>query len=291
MQTRNNRVQLKIGQVNRYKIQSEQDDQYIVHDIKNNRYPLYKRFCYKKKFVKNQFIFLHAFEDRDGERYLSVKLPILKENEIGVLRVLSVDEKGFFLDNGIERDVFLPIEEKRVFLEVGGTALVKVFNETESLQRATMKFNFKHVKPGEIKLGSRIKARMLNEICTEEGRLTGIRLLSDSAIAVYVNKADISRLPRINERLELRITKYRHDGCLNGSMREEAKQRRIDDTKLILNYIIDNNGVISVTDKSSPERIKETFAMSKKSFKKAISILIASRKIRLKDNKYYLIES
>ena len=59
----------------------------------------------------------------------------------------------------------------------------------------------------------------------------------------------------------------------------------------VLNELEDNNGYLQLTDKSSPEHIKETLQMSKKSFKKAIGSLYKQRLIIIEDDGIRLIKN
>ena len=52
----------------------------------------------------------------------------------------------------------------------------------------------------------------------------------------------------------------------------------------------DNDGVAYLSDKSSPEKIDATFAMSKSSFKRAIGRLYKNKDIKIYDNRIELIE-
>ena len=60
--------------------------------------------------------------------------------------------------------------------------------------------------------------------------------------------------------------------------------------KSILELLENNEKVyLNLTDKSSPEVIKSTVQMSKKSFKKAVGTLYKQRRIRIEHDGIYLI--
>jgi hypothetical protein len=283
-------VQLKIGQVSKYKVHSDEGDHYELRDIKNNSYTLYKRYTYKKKLVKNQFVHLHTFLERDKELYLSTRIPILNDGDIGTLKVVEVTNDGFFLSNGFERDVFLPIDEKRTFLNVDDMALVKILPSKDNMQRATMTFEFKRIKEGDLKLGSYLKTRVIHIIKREERFLSGVKTVANDGSVVFINKADMGKPPRLNDLLDVRIIAFREDGYLNGSLLAPQMRRRIEDKDLILNYIIANNGVTSLTDKSEPKHILDEVGLSKKAFKKGVGILLSSGKIEIKEHKMWLLD-
>ena len=52
----------------------------------------------------------------------------------------------------------------------------------------------------------------------------------------------------------------------------------------IYEFLLSKNGSMDLDDKSSPEKIKKTFSMSKLSFKKALGKLLKERKIIFQDN-------
>jgi predicted RNA-binding protein (virulence factor B family) len=51
----------------------------------------------------------------------------------------------------------------------------------------------------------------------------------------------------------------------------------------------DNNGFLPLTDKSSPDDIKEELEMSKKTFKKSIGTLYRQKLIRIEADGIYLV--
>lgn len=284
-------MQLKIGQVSKYKIHSDNGDHYELRDIKNNSFRLEKRFAYKKKMVKNQFVHLHTFLDRDDQLALSTKLPILNLGDVGSLKVTEVTNEGFYLYNGFEREVFLPVTDKRTYLEVDDFALVKLVpSKTDNVQQATMQFEFKTINEGDVALGSYLNARVIHVIKKDEKYLTGVKTVTSDGKVIFINRADMGRPPRINELVEVRATAYRQDGYLNGSLLAPQMKRRSEDKDIILDYLIANNGVTPLTDKSDPDDIFKELAMSKKAFKKGVGILLSSGKIELKEHKMWLLK-
>jgi hypothetical protein len=58
----------------------------------------------------------------------------------------------------------------------------------------------------------------------------------------------------------------------------------------IIKELQDNGGYLNLTDKSSPEAIKDSLQMSKKNFKKAVGTLYKKRLIEIKPDGIYLVE-
>ena len=84
--------------------------------------------------------------------------------------------------------------------------------------------------------------------------------------------------------VECRVTKVHEDGKLDLSVRKKAFEQMDDDAVMILDYVEKNGGSIPFTDKSDPEKIKETFGISKNAFKRAVGRLFKEHKIQIKEN-------
>lgn len=90
--------------------------------------------------------------------------------------------------------------------------------------------------------------------------------------------------------IEARVKEVKSDGKIELSLRKRAYLEIDNDSDLILDYLYDNDGVIYLSDKSSPEKINKIFKMSKSSFKRAIGRLYKNNDIKIYDNKIELIK-
>ena len=90
--------------------------------------------------------------------------------------------------------------------------------------------------------------------------------------------------------LEARVKEVKSDGKIELSLRKRAYLEIDNDSDLILDYLYDNDGVLYLSDKSSPEKINKIFKMSKSSFKRAIGRLYKNNDIKIYDNKIELVK-
>lgn len=75
------------------------------------------------------------------------------------------------------------------------------------------------------------------------------------------------------------VNKVREDGKID-LLAERPGYDKIDDmAEELLQLLKDNNGFLALSDKSSPDMIKQTVGMSKKNFKKSIGQLYKKRMI------------
>ena len=87
------------------------------------------------------------------------------------------------------------------------------------------------------------------------------------------------------------VKKIREDDRIDVSLQVQNFKNIIDTiSNKLLDEIKANNGVLNLTDKSSPEAIKEKLQMSKKNFKKAVGTLYKQKIIRIEASSICLIK-
>ena len=89
------------------------------------------------------------------------------------------------------------------------------------------------------------------------------------------------------------IKNIREDGKIDVSLRPQGYLNVIEtDSQTILEELRESpKGYILVTDKSSPDSIRQHFNMSKKSFKKAIGNLYKQKMINIEEDRILLVSS
>jgi predicted RNA-binding protein (virulence factor B family) len=89
---------------------------------------------------------------------------------------------------------------------------------------------------------------------------------------------------KCGDTVEVRIKKVREDGKLDLSLRKEAYNQMDDDSKIIYDKLMLNNGKLALNDDSSPAEINAKLKMSKSAFKRAVGRLLKERKIKMTEN-------
>ena len=85
------------------------------------------------------------------------------------------------------------------------------------------------------------------------------------------------------------IKKIRDDGKIDVSLTPQGFKRNIDNhVAIILEELTKAQGVLHLSDKSSPQEIKKQLQMSKKNFKKALGYLYKQKRIKITPKAVYL---
>jgi predicted RNA-binding protein (virulence factor B family) len=88
--------------------------------------------------------------------------------------------------------------------------------------------------------------------------------------------------------LDLTITKVQSDLTYYGKMIENKEVMMVDDSQVIIEFLMKNEGVMNLTSESSSESVMELLHMSRKAFKRALGSLYKRKLVSFKDNKTYL---
>ena len=207
----------------------------------------------------------------------SMRVPKMREGQIARLKIINVTNDGAFVDAGAERGIFMPFAEMRGRPQVGEVVWAKLYSDKSGRLAASMKVSDeirRASKPAvAVKRGDKIKGAVFNIIDA------GAFVFSEEQYIVFIPQKDIPRALRVGEVVEARVTYLREDGRLDASLRA-AKENALDkDAEKIFDFMKSNGGAMPFGDKTSPEKIRAVFKLSKAAFKRAVGHLYSQRRI------------
>ena len=223
---------------------------------------------------------LNVFVYRDHEeRIIATNLkPKILLHQFAFLRVTSVSNVGAFMDWGLEKELLVPFREQRLKMEEGRWYIVYL-----DLDKKT----------DRLYATNKIEKRLKNEPLTVlEGDEVDLMVMkkTDLGFSVIVNQqheglifdSDIFTKLNIGDKIKGYVKQIRDDNKLDISLQPIGFENFNDpNCELILKKLKTQKGILSVTDKSTPEEIYKQFGISKKAYKKAIGTLYKQRKITL----------
>lgn len=122
---------------------------------------------------------------------------------------------------------------------------------------------------------------------------------SPLGFSVLINEAEEGLLYRNEifqeltegQRIEGFIKKVREDGKVDVALQSQNFKNVISDLETkVVKKLDANDGFLALSDKTSPEIIKDQLQMSKKNFKKAIGTLYKQQRIRIESDGIYLLK-
>ena len=209
----------------------------------------------------------------------SMKLPKMKEGQLGYAKVISVTRDGGFVDIGAERGVFLPYTEMLGKIRPNQKIWIKLYRDKSGRPAVTMKVDkdlMKASKPIEdAKIGDEVTGTIYN--ITKEGFF--IFTTARNIAFLHRSETDPKQYLSYGEQVTARITFIRADGHVDVSLRKQKENAMVDDAQTILDTLQSRNGRMPYCDDTPAEIVKAKFGISKAAFKRALGRLMKEGKI------------
>ncbi|MDP4126098.1 MAG: S1-like domain-containing RNA-binding protein [Bacillota bacterium] len=220
---------------------------------------------------------LQVFIYRDSEERLiaTTRIPFAQLGDLAYLKVQAKTKIGAFLDWGLERGLFLPFKEQKYPIQVDKSYLVKVYlDKSQRLCATTEIYEYLSAETPYQK-----NDKVIGTVYSTNPSI-GVFVAVDNKymglIPVNENFSDLSE----GDQVEARVIRVREDGKLDLSTRELSYIQMEHDTMKILQGIKDNEGFLTLNDKSSPVEIQSRLHMSKAAFKRAVGKLLKENRVK-----------
>ena len=232
---------------------------------------------------------VYLYLDPSKRLTASMKLPKMREGQLGYVRVISVTRDGGFVDIGAERGVFLPSSQMRGHVSEGQLVWVKLYRDKSGRQAVTMRVEEdmqRAAKPAEgLKVGDKVTGTIYN-ILPE-----GFFIFTTQRFIAFLHRSEVpgGRLD-FGQQITGRVTFLREDGRINISMRLQKENALVADAEDIYAYLVKRNGSMPYCDSTPLEIIKQKFGISKAAFKRALGHLMKEGKVRQENGWTYITE-
>ncbi len=238
-----------------------------------------------KKYIpeeipENNQIEVFIYHDSEGRIIATTETPFVKVDEFAYLEVVSVSGVGAFLKWGITKDLLLPFREQKVTVEEGDKVIAHVYLDSISkkLVASTKIDKFLNNVPFEYSPGEEVNILIHSK--TE----LGYKAIINNLHWGMIYKNEIFQKIEKGQRLKAYVKKVREDEKIDLSLQKSGFELVDNTAQLIISYLENNNGFMTITDKSTPQEISNAFGISKKNFKKSIGNLYKKQIINI-DNK------
>ncbi len=233
-----------------------------------------KKFLEKGLDINDE---LEVFIYHDSEQRLTAttQKPIIQVGEIGLLKCVGKIKAGYFLNNGIDKDVFLPYNEAKSQLTQGTKYLVMMYLDTSGQLVTTMKI-YNHL---ETNAGYTVNQHVVGTVYDVKDM--GAFVAVDNKYHGFIPSHEVYREIKAGAKIEARITKIRDDGKLNLSIKQKAAVQIHSDVDVLTEHLNKSGGYLPLNDESDPEEIKRVLNMSKRAFKRAVGVMLKEGKLQI----------
>lgn len=270
---------MELGKVQKLKVASKKDGIIFLEDEEKNRVRLSKSEGEKLKVGEEVETFVYNIHD---EFEATLKKPYAEVGDLRKLKVVDKAKVGYFVDNGIGKDIFLPFKESYGRLTVGNEYLLYLYHDKSDRLALTMNIKNKLKTNENYKINDIVKGTIYS--IGDKGAFVAIENEYDGMIP----KEELKGIYKIGDEVEARVQRILQIGFITLTLRQKAYKQIDADSDLILELLEENGGVLEIGDKSDKELIKDLTGLSKKAYKRAVGNLYKNRIINIYDTKIEL---
>jgi predicted RNA-binding protein (virulence factor B family) len=274
---------MQLGKTQTLKISEKNTSGWILTDDSGEKAFLPKIFAQDDKEVDDD-IEVFVYQD-DNKLKATTEIPLAEVGQFAVMSCVQSLPSGAFMDWGIIKDLFVPYKQQKSKIIEGKRYLIHLYVD-EDLELITGTTKFKRNPQYQdlpFKQGDKVDLILMNE-----SELGWNVVVNKEYIGLIYASDVFKKLYPLSEETGY-IKAIREDGKIDVSLQPEGFENIDEFKQKILDKLNENYGLLYLSDKSSPEQIKEELHMSKKNFKKALGGLYKDKIVDILDDKIKLV--
>ncbi len=275
---------IKVGEYQSLTIEREMPQGLYLSDGKGNEVLLPRNFVTPEMRLNEQ-VEVFVYCDSNDMDVATTERPFLTVGEFAGLMVKDVNRIGAFCDWGITKQLLIPYRNQADPMVVGRNYIIYMYLDevTDRLVGTTKIHRYlKHEQDGSLEVGQEVDLLVWRKM-----RL-GYGVIINQTYAGLIYDNELPHRLQIGEKLKGYVKPFRADAKIDVSINPIGVQSIARQANVILEKLEEANGFLPLTDKSSPEAIRQTFGLSKKLFKKSLGMLYKQRIVRLEADGIYL---
>ena len=227
-------------------------------------------------------VFLYT--DSEDRPVATMQSPLAMAGDFARLKVVAETPVGAFLDWGLPKDLLVPFREQNTPMKKGRSYVVRVYLDERS-QRVVASAKLDRFL-SDTTTGLHVGQEVELFVCTQT--TLGRKVIINRAHWGLLHSADIFQPLHSGQRLTGFVKTVRADGKIDVCLHKPGYAKVQDISVAILDALERHGGQIPVTDRSTPESIRQWFGVSKKTYKKALGALYKRRVVTLTDTQVSL---
>lgn len=201
-----------------------------------------------------------------------------------ILKVVDATDIGCFLDQGQDKDLFLPRSEEYADVRIGDHVVVAIYEDKQGRPCSSMRLDkFTNKESSSLTPGQQV------DIIIYANTDLGFKALINKEFAGLLYNNEVFQKLTYGQELKAYVKEVRPDGKVDLILQPFGNKGADDLGLRIIEAIEDAGGFLAVTDKTDAEVIYKMFGVSKKKFKIALGAIYKKRLITIDDKGIRLI--
>jgi predicted RNA-binding protein (virulence factor B family) len=227
-----------------------------------------------------------VYPDTADSLAVTIEKPLAEAGQFALLKVVSINAYGAFLDWGMERDLLVSFKDQHEAMLEGHSYIVYLYFDGEANRiTATSKIE-RHLDeiPPPFSEGEQVELLIANRTDL------GMNAIINNTHWGVLYADEIFDQVRYGQKTTGYIKKVREDDKIDLYLHKPGYGAVDGLSQKVLDYLKAHEGFMDITDKSSPEVIYNRFGVSKKKFKMALGSLYKKRLVRLEKEGVFLVD-
>ena len=272
---------IEIGKINTLEVMRDTEPGLYLQAKDDSEVLLPNAYVEESEMPIGALIDVFVYTDSEDRPIATTKMPYAKLGEFGYFTVVDYKSYGAFVNWGLLKDLFVPLSQQKEYFTIGKKYILRVCLDAQTDRLY-----------GTQKIGKWLERDMTGLYPNKEVDLLviaktplGYKVVADNLYEGMLFKNEIFEPIQVGDRKKGFIKQVRKDFKLDISLQKLGSKNNQDQfEQKILALLQERGGRIAMTSKSDAEAITETFAMSKKSFKRALNSLKEKKVIELDEN-------
>ena len=217
-----------------------------------------------------------VYTDSEDRPVATTKMPYAKLGEFGYFTVVDYKPYGAFVNWGLPKDLFVPLSEQKCHFHIGSKYILRVCldKQTGRLYGTHKIGKWLSYEPKDLKKNQKVNLLVLSQTPL------GFKVIVENRYEGMLFENEIFEPIKVGDRKVAYVKKIRNDGKLDLSLQPIGKKASANVfEEKILTLLKESGGALPFNSKSDAQEIMKNFSMSKKSFKRSLTLLISSKKI------------
>ncbi|MFW7432252.1 S1 RNA-binding domain-containing protein [Vagococcus carniphilus] len=237
-----------------------------------------------------------GYQNQKQQNIFTTKIPSVRKDHQDFAEVIaSRKDLGVFVDIGLkDKEIVVSLDElpemRQLWPKKGDQLLVSLKTDEKDRVWATLAEDVDFLAMSKAATKEEMHNKNVSGIVYRL-KLVGTFFITDERYIGFIHPSERFEEPRLGEKVSGRVIGVRPDGMLNVSLKPRGYEVISSDAQMILTFLErSEEGKIPFSDKSTPESIQETFAISKGQFKRALGSLMKEKMIKQEDGWTILIK-
>ncbi len=272
---------IEIGKINTLEVMRDTDPGLYLQAKDDSEVLLPNAYVDEVEMPIGALIDVFVYTDSEDRPIATTKMPYAKLGEFGYFTVVDYKSYGAFVNWGLLKDLFVPLSQQKEHFTIGKKYILRVCLDAQTDRLY-----------GTQKIGKWLERDMTGLHPNREMDLLviaktplGYKVVADNLYEGMLFSNEIFEPIQVGDRKRGFIKQVRKDFKLDISLQKLGVKNNQDQfEQKILTVLEERNGSIAMTSKSDADEIVKIFAMSKKSFKRALNSLKEKKVIDLNEN-------